>query len=287
MHICALFASVLWALGYVLTRIAVLDFSSDVLGFLRYFTAALALIIYAAIKKIRWPEKKDIPIFIVGGAIGFAIYVYTINEGSRTLYAGTVSFIISATPVLTAFLAYLFFREKIGLRGWISIACAFSGVAFITYFSGGFALSSGIVWVCIAMILFGFYNILQRNLLRRYSPLEITTYCIIIGAILLSVFAPRAFTQLAAASASGIVSVLFLGLFSGSGAYLLWAYALHHAEKTSEATNYMFLTPILTTLFGFVIIKEAPHFSVYVGGILVLLGVMLAVHNANKLSNER
>ena len=66
-----------------------------------------------------------------------------------------------------------------------------------------------------------------------------------------------------------------LGVFSASLAYLLWAYALNNAEKTSEATNYMFLTPIITSLLGITLIGEAPHYSVYLGGMLVLTGVIL------------
>jgi len=275
MHICAFSASSLWALGYVLTRVAVEDFTSDTLAFLRYLIAAITLIIVAIIKKMRLPERKDIPTFFLGGAIGFAVYVLFMNEGSRTLTAAVVSFIISATPVVTAFLARFILKEKIGVKGWISISCAFLGISTITYFNGGFVFSSGIIWVCIAMLLVSFYNIFLRKLFTRYNPLEITTYCIIAGAILLIPFSFRSYPQLTEASAAGILSIIILGVFSASLAYLFWAYALNNAEKTSEATNYMFLTPILTSIMGIIMIKETPHYSVYIGGALVLTGVIL------------
>ena len=37
----------------------------------------------------------------------------------------------------------------------------------------------------------------------------------------------------------------------------------------------MFVTPILTTILGFLLIGEAPHFSVYIGGALVLTGLVM------------
>ena len=276
MHICAFLTVVLWALGYVMTRIAVQYFTTEALSFLRYFIAAVSLSVYAALnKKMRFPKLKELPLFFLGGAIGFSAYVYFLNEGSKTLTASMVSFIISVAPILTALLSRILLKEKIGLIGWVSVICAFSGVGIITYYNGGFNFTSGVIWICLSVILISVYNIYQRKLLLRYSPLEITTYCIIAGAIMLSVFAPQSFPQLIKAEPIGIIAIITLGVFSASIAYLLWAYALSKADKTSEVTNYMFVTPLLTTLLGFILINESPHFTVYIGGVLVLTGVLL------------
>ncbi len=275
MHIFALLTVILWSLGYVLTRIVTRHFSTEAISFLRYFIAAIALLVYAAFRRMRLPKLKDVPVFFFGGAIGFAVYVYCINEGSRTLSASVVSFIVSATPVLTALLARVFLKERIGSIGWISVVCSFFGVGVITYFNGGLALTSGALWICFAVVLISTYNIYQRKLLLRYTPLEVTTYCIVAGAILLSVFAPQSFPQLVDAQAVEAAAIVILGVFSASIAYLLWAYALSKADKTNEVTNYMFVTPVLTTILGFVLIGESPHVSVYIGGVFVLAGVFL------------
>ena len=274
MHIYAVTTVVLWSVGYVMTRIAVIHFSTEAISFLRYSIAALSLILYSIFVKMPLPKWRDIPLFFLGGAIGFAVYVYFINEGSRHLTASVVSFIVSATPVLTALLARIILKEKIGIIGWLSVVCAFCGVGIITYFNGGFTFTSGAIWICFAVVLISVYNIYQRKLLLRYSPLEITTYCIVAGAILLSIFASQSIPQLANAPPIGITAIVILGIFSASLAYLFWAYALSKADKTSEVTYYMFVTPVLTTILGFVLIDEAPHHSVYIGGALVLVGVL-------------
>lgn len=275
MHVFAAMTVVLWALGYVLTRVAVQYFTAEAIAFLRYLIAAAFLLIYAAIRKMSLPKLKDIPLFFVGGAIGFAVYVYAINVGTKTLTASVVSFLISASPIVTALLARIFLHEKIGLLGWISVSLAFSGIGIITLYNGGFTFTSGIIWICFAMMLISIYNVYQRKLLLRYSPLEITTYCIVAGAILLSIFAPKSFPQLIHAAPAGIAAIVILGIFSAGIAYLCWAYALSKADKTSEVTNYMFVTPIITTFLGFILISEAPHFTAYIGGVMVLVGVFL------------
>jgi len=275
MHIYAIIAIHLWALGYVLTRVAVRHFTPEAVSFLRYLVAATSLLLFATAKKMRLPKLRDVPLLFLGGAIGFAVYVYMINLGSQTLEASNISFIVSTAPIITALLARIVLHEKMGLLGWLSVLCAFTGVGIITLFDGGFAFTSGAIWICFAAILVSTYNIYQRKLLRRYSPLEITTYCVIAGALLLSVFAPQSFPQLLNAEPIGIAVIIILGMFSAGIAYACWACALSLAEKTSEVTNYMFVTPIITTILGLVLIGEIPGISVFIGGFLVLMGVVL------------
>lgn len=283
MHLFALAAVFLWALSYVMTRIAIAHFTPSALAFLRYLTAAAAMLVFAFIKKLQMPQVRDIPLFFLGGYFGFAGYVYFLNEGMQTLPAAAGSFIISSSPVMTALWARLLLGEKLGPLGWFSVLFAFAGVGVITYFNGGFAFTSGVIWVFFAAVHSSAYMVSLRKLLARYSPLEVTAYCIISACILLSVFAAGAFPQLTEAPAVAVFAVVFLGVFSGALGYLFWSYALSKAEKTTQVTNYMFVTPLITTFLGFVFIQEVPHFAVYIGGIFILTGVMLA----NKRGKEK
>ena len=71
------------------------------------------------------------------------------------------------------------------------------------------------------------------------------------------------------------VYVLILGVFSSAIAYVAWTKALSLAEKTSQVSNYMFLTPFLTSILGFLIAGEIPEQSTVIGGIIILAGVFL------------
>ena len=56
---------------------------------------------------------------------------------------------------------------------------------------------------------------------------------------------------------------------------MLWAKALMLAQKTSEVTNYMFVTPLLAALMGFLIMGEIPAWSTWLGGLVIFAGVLL------------
>jgi drug/metabolite transporter (DMT)-like permease len=274
MHALALTTILLWSLNNVLTRIAVGYFAPEAFAFLRYGVASLTLLIYAAVRRIKLPALKDVPLFFLGGAMGFAVYILLFNNGVRLTAASTASFVNASIPVITAVLARLFLKERLGLAGWISVAGAFTGVGIITLSGGGLTVNAGALLVLLGAVLLSGYNIFQRRLLLRYTPLEVTTYCITAAGMLLSVFAAGAIPRLMAAPPDQVFVVLFTGVFTAAAGFLLWAYALRLAERTRDVTNYMFLIPLVTTLLAYVMIGEVLPATVFVGGAVVLISVL-------------
>ena len=97
----------------------------------------------------------------------------------------------------------------------------------------------------------------------------------ICGTILLLFFLPKGITELTTASFSQIGVLLLLGIFSSGIAYVLWGKALSIAEKTSDVTNFMFVTPLLSTILGFLFLKEIPSIGTLIGGAMILIGLVL------------
>jgi len=138
-------------------------------------------------------------------------------------------------------------------------------------------VNAGALMILLGAVLLSGYNIFQRRLLLRYTPLEVTTYCIAAAGLLLSVFAPGAVPQLLDAPPLQWFIVLFTGIFTAAAGFLLWAYALSLAEKTSDVTHYMFLIPPATALLAYCLIGEVLPVSAYIGGAVVLASV-LSIH---------
>lgn len=82
-------------------------------------------------------------------------------------------------------------------------------------------------------------------------------------------------TLAAAAPARHLWVIIFLGVLPSAIAYLLWAKALAIAKKTSDVTNYMFVTPLAALLLGYMIIAEMPDAGAFVGGAAILSGLAL------------
>lgn len=264
----------LWASAFPLTKVAQQQFTSIPLGFLRCTVAAIFLIIIGKCCHIRLPQKKHIPLFFVSGSLGFTGYMITFNTGILTLTSATSSIIIAVTPILTAIVASHLYKEKIKPIGWAAIAAAFIGVLILLLWEGVFSINIGLIWTVGAAIVFCGYNIMTRKLSAMgYNALEIVTYSMICGAILLGFWAGDGLHQLAGASVSHIIALIYLGALPSAMAYFTWGKAMSYAERTSEVTNFMFVTPLLSTIMGFIILHEVPNAGTFIGGAIIIISI--------------
>jgi len=274
-HVFAMITILCWSLGYVFTRLALRYFSPLSLGFLRYFIASVSIIIFALIIKIKMPDKNDIKWFILSGFFGFFIYIITFNIGSVNVSASTGSLIISATPVITAIMAKILFREKLRIIQYFAIIIQFLGVCIILLYNGILSINIGLIWLILASISLSIYNLLQRKLTKTYSARQVSIFSIWFGAILLLIFLPNSVTEIVDVPPVQIVYLLILGIFAGAVAYISWAYALSKAENVSSVTNYMFLTPLLTALLGILLANEIPDIETIIGGAIIITGMFI------------
>jgi drug/metabolite transporter (DMT)-like permease len=286
-HIYAIITIIFWSLAYVFTRLALLHFSAESLGFLRYLIASCALFIAVIATKMKPPEIGDAKWFILSGATGFFLYIVVFNKGCAIVNASTSSVIISTTPVITALLAHFIYKERLRNYQWASIAIAFSGTVILAVSNGDLALNNGLYWLFSAALLLSAYNLLQRKLTKIYSALQVAAFSIFAGTIMLAVFSPLAIYEIKDAPAVQLFYVAALGIFSSAIAYVSWSKAFAKAKNTSSVSNYMFVTPFLTTLLGFLIAGEVPDNSTIFGGMVIMTGLFIFNFGEGYASHQR
>ncbi len=274
-HPYAIITIVFWSLAYVLTRLALRYFSAFPLGFLRYFIASCAFLILALFTRMKLPEKAHIKWFLASGASGFFLYMLAFNKGCETVSAATSSTVIATVPVITAVLARFIYHEKLSSLQWVAVGIEFSGVITLTLMKGALTLNHGLLWLFFAAILLSTYNLLQRKLTKFYSGINTTAYSIFAGTIMLSLFLPDSIREVREAPPIQLIYLVLLGVFSSAVAYAAWAQAFKKAEKASSVSNYMFITPLLTSLLGFLLANERPDIPTITGGMVILIGMLL------------
>ena len=274
-HIYAMITIIFWSLAYVLTRLSLQYFTPFSLGFLRYFVASCTLIIVWVLTRMKLPQRKDLPYFMLAGALGFFFYMIAFNLGQKTVTASTGSIVIATVPLLTAFIARFVYKEKMSPVQWLALITEFAGVAVLTLMNGILSFNIGLVWLFLAALALSLYNLLQRRLTKKYTALQTSAFSIFFGTILLAVFLPVSVSQITNAPPIQWVYLVILGVFSSAIAYVSWSKAFAKAEKTSQVSNYMFVTPFLTSLFGFLMADEIPELSTLVGGGIILFGVFV------------
>jgi drug/metabolite transporter (DMT)-like permease len=254
---------------------ALRHFSVYSLGLLRYIIASAILLVLAPMLGVRRPAFKDAPKFAFAGAIGFFLYMIVFNKGSAMETAATASIILATAPVITSLMSWAFFREKLSAIQWAAIAVEFSGILTLTLWNGVLSTGRGIPWLIAAACLLGTFNLQQRKLVKIYSGLQASIFSIFFGTAMLAVFAPSAFEEARQAEPVFLYYAAVLGIFSSALAYVTWSVAIERAPGASHVSNYMFLTPFVASLLGFLIAGEIPGMGTLTGGAIILFGVFL------------
>lgn len=245
------------------------------LALLRFGTASIVLALYALATRMRMPERKDLPVIALSGFLGISIYHVALNFGEVTVQAGAASLLISAGPVFTALLSAVFLRERLTRTGWGGILVAFTGVALIALSgSRGLRFTPGALLILLSAAVAAIYSILSKRSFKRHTALEFTCYSIWAGTLPMLVFLPGLAHQLPMAAPSATLAVVYLGIFPGAIAYVLWNLALSRMPA-SLLSSFLYLSPVLASFIAWVWLGELPTLLTLLGGAIAILGVIL------------
>jgi|GEM_PF-25171 len=266
-------ALLLWASAFAGIRAGLVAYGPGELALLRFGTASLSLAIFAAISRMRLPAARDIPVIVGAGILGISIYHVSLNFGEMTVSAGAAALLISASPVFTALMSMVLLKERLSRWGWAGVLVSFAGVALITFGEGGhLAFEPGTLLILLAAVTTSAYFIVSKPMLKKYSAIEFTSYAIWAGTVPMLVFAPGLVGQVADAPLSATLAGVYIGLFPGAIAYVLWASALSKMPASLLAT-FLYFQPVNATVIAWFWLGEVPGILSLVGGAIALAGV--------------
>jgi drug/metabolite transporter (DMT)-like permease len=228
-----------------------------------------------------WQAAADILSSFALGAVGFALYqVLTFSALSR-IPASVNAVLVSTNIMLIALFSVIFLGESVTWPRALGIVGAFAGVALVT-FNKGFALSGGLDLLgcgfsLLAAVSFAVYTILGKRLVERNDPLIVTSLALFSGAFLLTAFSgiSLGFGGLRTAGQEAWWLMILLGATMIGISYPVWFDRLKHLSA-SRASAFIYLTPVLAVILSFLILGEHFSWPFYLGGALVLGGVVIS-----------
>lgn len=274
----SLFTIFLWASAYPLTKIAQEHFTVVPLAFIRSFIAGFFMLAVGKLQGMQMPRKKDIPLFFLSGALGYVIYTVAMNIGLQTLPSATCSLLVATSPIMTAIIAAKVYSEKINLISWCAIFIAFAGVVILLLWDSGgaFSIDAAMLWMLLSAASWAGYNIMTRKLVTMgYTSMQITCFSMLGAAVWLCFWSVDGFREMVTGEGKHILSLLYLSIISNAVGCILWGKAMVYAEKTSEVANFMFLSPLLSALMSFLLLREVPGMGTFIGGAVIISGLLL------------
>ncbi len=233
------------------------------------WVAALLMLVIGVVKGLHIPTTwREWGLYILLGATGNFLYQVVFNEGLRTIPAATSSIIMALTPMTTALMAMIVYKDKIRPIGWVFTITAFIGVAIIILWNSALTIPTGALWTLLGMTFFAVYNILNRGLsLKGYISLSLSPCGLCLRGLLWHCpFAEHAIKLIVVAPISAKFAMAYLAFLSSALGFVLWSYAFEHAEKVSDVTNFMYISPIVAAIVAaFFIGRNTKYGALYRG----------------------
>ncbi|MBP9742413.1 MAG: DMT family transporter [Burkholderiales bacterium] len=271
-----------WATTFICIKIDLNDlhgvsYTPGALALLRTTVAFFTIFIFFIIGRGRfiWDIKILIRTAILG-IVGFGIYNLALNYGELYAPANMFAFIVGQTPIFSAVLAIIFYREHLTKVNVLGIIIGFIGLLIILLNSGipNINLNFSLSIACIVMICGAIYSVFQKNILTKVTPIELVTYALFFGTFVLLPFSQELCREIKFIPAHITLIAVYSGIFPGAIAYLLWSYVLTQISIT-KGMSFFYLFPFISCLLGYIFIHEVISFVQFLGAIIALGGALI------------
>ncbi|MDA9091863.1 DMT family transporter [Pelagibacteraceae bacterium] len=232
-----------------------------------FFSITLSFFLYFIYKRdALFVIKKSGTPGVVGGiamAIGFTSYVFAMSETT----VANVLFIISTQTIWLALFGYLFLKEKISFKTFLSIVLAMIGISVMI----GGSLSTGSTYGNLIALLVPINFAFLVLLIRKYSNLDLIP-ALFYGGLIITIIAFFKSETILISRHNLLVGFL-LGTFQHAFGFI----CIVIAAKSTPAVviGLLMLTETLLGPFWvWIFLNEIPPLSVFIGGSIILLAVV-------------
>jgi drug/metabolite transporter (DMT)-like permease len=274
----ALLSAALFGISPALAKVIIGDMSPTLLAGLLYAGSGIGLFVILRRQRInfigelramhpshRWKLAASI---ISGGILAPLFLTYGIKWG----LALEVSLLLNLETVTTTIFAWLFFREYVGQRVWLSKLLILVGAVLMTVVPGNtFAFSLPGLLIVGACIFWGLDNNLTRDIddispmtLACVKGLSAGTFLIVVAfALGIGVVTPIQ-----------VVSSLTIGAFSFGLSLVLFILALREIGA-SRTSTYFAAGPFFGMIFAVTILQENPSMIQCLSSLFMALGIFI------------
>ncbi len=272
-------AASIWGGMYVVSKLVLVLVTPLALVWLRYVVGLAALGLLGVATRQRWRLRwRDVPLLGAIGVFGYGISIWAQFRGTQLSTAQAASVITAATPAFMVVFGRLLLAERVTWRRAAAVAAATAGVLVIVGVGQVSTRQGGGLILLLAAVTWALMSVLVKRVPGDYSALVVTTYGILLAAVLITPLALPQVPPLALMTARPLIwgGLLYLGVVSTAGAFFLWTRGVQLVDAGPGGV-YFFFQPLVGTLLGWLILGEPVGWGFVGGALLIVLGVALTL----------
>lgn len=281
-------AMAVWGMNVVAVKTLTSAFEPTVVATLRMMVACSALTFIMLWKRCGIPALtwRQVAAVIVCAVLMVYANQILFAEGLQRSTATNGALIMALSPLISALLAALVFRERLTTQRGCGIVLGFSGVAAIVLSHPVAGLSSagiGDLMLVTAVISFATGGVIIQRLTRQLHPLSVSWAIYLVGTVLLvahTVLSPAALN--AASLFPGWwpwALVLFSGILATAMCNLIWNHAIA-AIGVARTSLFLYWVPVFGAMFAALLLGETLTFWHLIGFVAVMTGTYLGTRQS-------
>ncbi len=290
--------NVLWAAQYPAYRVAGEHMEAATLNFWTLLVAACLLVPLWLREKKRHKGKtralnwRTVREFLLLGLLGIIPPSVMLSWGISHSSASNAAILSLTIPILMIVLGMVMLGEKLTRIRVSSLALGLVGTLLMSTTDLAEASFSrrllfGNLIILLAGLGSAFYNTYSKDLLVRYSELEVLLYSYSIAgtacAVISAAFETKPFYRVTGYTGLTWLAVGVLGLLSWGVAMVLWMWVLNRLEIGQVSTS-IYLLPLFGLILSIVTIHERITVSQILGGMLTVVGTaMLTLYEGRRV----
>ena len=284
-HMAMLMFSLLVSGSFVLGSIIANLISPDLVTFLRFLIAFIAiaiLILYQS--KFCFLKYLSIGRSLILGAL-ISIYFITMFEGLKTASSTSMAVVFTLTPLLAGFFDLIFSNRVMSKKVWITVVVAAIGALWIIFDGNiqnfiNFKVGYGEKLFFIGCICHALYAALIPRF-NNGEPAIIQTFgTLISGIIILGLFSNKEIIYHSWIDFPVIVllTILYLAIFATAASFFLIQYSAVRLSSI-KVMAYTYAVPIWVVLLQIIFLQQLPNTITFVGAFVILVSLLILLFN--------
>lgn len=263
---------------FPLAKVAINHFGPFTLALVRFVLASVVMLgIVKFTGRLRPIDRSDWWRLAWLGLLAIPLNQLLFLYGLKFTTPGRSALYYGATPAFVFMMAIWYLKEKVTLFKVIGIVVSFLGVTAILR-AGRFDsdILFGDILVILAVIAWAGYTIFGKPMIAKYGAMTMTAYALAVGTLMYLpfglIFALR--FDYTSVPIEAWLALLYIAILTSVVAYTIWYWALGKMEA-SKLSIFQNLQPVMAAVLSVLFMGESFGTEFYIGGALVLIGVIL------------
>ncbi len=261
-----------WGTTFIVSKLVLVDVPLPVYLVIRLTIAAVAMNLYA----LRFRKEWNVKLILNGSVLGALLYLSYFFQmwGIQFTSASNAGFITGMSVVLVPVFGFFFFKLRPSLNVLFGITLASAGLLLLTG-ANPLQWNDGDLLVLVCAVAVAFHVIYTGRFAPRHNVYLLTAAMLTVVALLSAAALPFSNFEWPQLTLRHWGVLVYLGLFGTVFTFLMQT-AMQRFTTTARTALIFAMEPVFAALFAYLIAGELLTASGWLGGLLIVFGMVSA-----------